>query len=479
MSSGKTSSTGYPSIGGSSIESGVSLPSNADGFLSSTRSQVGQTHARANTPRRFFCTYHEETGHSTIWFGRKAEGKNHMNKFHSLVKEWKCPACQTIFDRDTDYERHYRDEHAEQPVFRATDVVTNLLPKQVFACGFRRCENLFSLWSDWFDHITAHMKDNKKPSDWSYTVVIRNLLRQPDLRDPWERMMLHRYGTTQYALHWDPSSARQLCQKLECRDFRPGINFVVEAANMLGRLALDQSTREIMQIRLETPSCDSVPYYQDNEHLDRILMRPAPSAAASTPGVPDLSPQYYSDAFGGRQTPGNAFSFMGIQSVPSIPRSGQSHAEPYHSTTSAQAYEQTQAQQYSPFTPATFDEELQQASGRMDFGNGVQRSLVGDTAVLDGAPQPSHILQDLNYYDYDNYAKQSTQRRSFLRRVQSSMSLSSKKSQSSLDVDNTQAIPPVPPVPSNSTTPPARSRASSMSQRSKSTRKTGQAANQL
>ena len=310
-------------------------------------------------------------------------------------------------------------------------------------------------------------------------MVIRNLLRQQDLRDPWERMMLRRYGTTQYPLHWDPSSARQLCQKLECRDFRPGINFVIEAANTLGRLALDQSTREIMQIRLETPSCDSVEYYQDNEQLDRILMRPALPTVASTPSVPDLSPQYYSNAFGVRQAPGNAFGFMGIQSVPSIARSDQSDAEPYHSSPSIRSYDQTRAQQYSSFTPTMFHEELPQASERMDFSSEVQRPLVGDTAVLSGAQQPNHILQDMNYFDYDNYAKQSTQRRSFLRRVQSSMSLSSKKSQSFLDVDNTQAVPPLPPVPSNSTTPPARSRASSMSQRSKSTRKTGQAANPL
>lgn len=458
------------------MESGVSSLLNADSFHRSTKNQVGQTFAKPNAPSKFFCPQHQEANCTTT-FGRKAECKNHMLNFHNLQQEWKCPTCLAIFDRANDYSKHNRDEHAGQLVFPATDVVTNLLAKQVFACGFQSCENLFSSWAEWFDHITAHMRDGKKPSDWSYTVVIRNLLRQPNLRDAWEQMMLRSYGTTQHMLEWDPSTARQLCQKLECRDFRPGVHVVVQAANLLGqRMSSDQLDllcRETRQIRLATPSCDSVPYYEDNEELDRILMRPTLSNTASTPGVHALSRPYFPPVFDQHQVGGNVFGFMGMQPLSGILQSDQSHIDSYRKNGSAQGYEQTQTEQYSQLSPQVFHEELPQLQARLDFAHGVEAAFADATPASDRDEQPTHILQEFQYYDYPKFAKLSKQRslHDIIRRVRSSTSLSSKKSHSSLEAESTQAAPPPPPLPSNSITPPTRSRASSTSQRSWQPRK--------
>lgn len=486
MSSTQTSSTGYLSNGKSSIESGTSSVPTADTLFSSTRSQFGNTLAKPNQPRIFFCTYHEELHLPTPFFRRKAECKAHMMRFHNLGSEWKCPTCQTIFDRDIDYDKHNRDEHAGQPVLPATDVVTNLLPKQVFACGFQGCENLYGSWDEWFDHITGHMKKGKAPSDWSYNVVIRNLLLQRDLRDHWEQMMLRTYGTTQHALKWKPSSARQLCQKLECRDFRPGIQTLVEDAYLIGLLAsapVHSVAGQTMQIHLDTPSCDFVPCYRDNDNLDRILMRPVRVNSTSTSVLHDHPPQYHQHIFEGHQAAGDNFDFVDVSSVPGPSGAARSRVGPYQSSASLQGYEQTQMEQYTHFSPPAFNEDLPRAPESFDFNYGVQGQTVSNSPRPNRDPQPSHILQELQYFDYPKFAKANTPRSwtpgALIRRARSSVPLSSKKSHSSLEADPTQATPAVPPVHANSITPPGRPCSSSGSQRSRQSRKTGRAASQI
>lgn len=484
MSSTQTSSTGYLSVGKSSIESGASSAQTADTLLSSTRSQFGRMLAKPNAPRICFCTYHEELGLPTIFFGRKAECKNHMMNFHNLgrdPREWKCPTCLTIFDRENDYTRHNRIEHARQPVLPPTEVVVNILPKQVFACGFQGCENLYTSSDEWFDHITGHMKEGKAPSDWSYNTVIGNLLRQRDLRDYWERM-LRAYSTTQHTLNWEPGSARQLCQKLECRDFRPGIQSLVKVAYFLGLRG------DTMQIGFETPNCDLVPPYEDNDHLDRILMRPGRPNSTSTSVIHDRPPQQPLHIFEGGQARGNNFELMDISSVLGPSSAAQSHVGSYQSSASLQCYEQTQIDQYTRLSSPAFNADLSHPPEcfdfDFDFDFSIQSHPVDNSHGPNRDPQSGHILQEFQYYDYQNFARANTPRQwtpgALIRRARSSMSLSSKKSLSSLEADPTQTVPPVPPVPPvpvNSIMPPGRSRSSSFSQRSRPSRKTGQEAN--
>lgn len=267
----------------------------------------------------------------------------------------------------------------------------------------------------------------EKIIDWSYSVVIRNLLRQRDIRDHWEQMMLRMYGTTQHAFDWKPSSARQLCQKLECRDFRPSIQSLVEAAHLLGLPALasmHSAAGQNMQTRLETPSCDFVPCYQDSDHLDRILMRPARVNSTSTSVVHDGQPQCYPHTFEGNEAAGDNFDFMDVSSVPDPSGTAQSHVGPYKIGGPLQGYERTQMEQYTQFSPAAPVED----PGSFDLDYAVRSQTVDNSSGHNRDLQPGHILQEFQYYDFAKFAKANTPRpwnpRTWVRRARSSMSLS-------------------------------------------------------
>lgn len=450
----QTSSSGYLSIG-SSLESVLSSVPTVDTGVFLMRSRRGQASPESR-PKIFFCPYHQELSIPHGGFTKKGDCKDHLKEFHALDSEWACPQCHAIFDREYDFTSHYRQVHPRLPLPYLRDIEKELLPKELSACGFQGCENLFTDWNKWFDHITDHMRNGKTQGDWSYNVVLTNLLRQDDLRNHWEHLLICTPIGTPW-LDWQPSSTRQLRQKLERRDFRPGIQFLVQAALHLG-----QSEQPL---ELATPSRDII---RQHPNLNAALMRPAPINS-------DPPPPYYAQSSDRRRAPAHPFDPPGEGSMQGPSGLGQLHLQPHQ--TFFQDYEVSGMERFPDLPSTAFDEALLQSSERSDFPPSYEYQAVHGDPHSNGV-QDIHPLQQLNYYDFENFARETHPRDNtprprgsggLLRRVRSSVSLSSRRSQSSLEFDGERPVPPVPPVPNSNITPPGRPRSSS--QRSKLSRR--------
>lgn len=478
-----SSVTTFSSLGGSSIESATSSAITTDTSHSISRPHVAPIVSESKT-RAYFCTYHEELDLPPPFFVKKGDCKTHMKSFHNLDKEWLCQKCHLIFDREPDFVKHHRHEHPRQPI---PNVVTELLPKQVFACGFRGCESLFLTWDQWFNHIARHMQEGRLPPDWSFTVVITNLLQQSDLRNHWKNLLLCTYGGEQPLLKWSPTTARQLCQKLERRDFRPSIPFLVQTAHHLGRLAsvpIDAGAGQSMQVCLFTPSRDSVPACRDSNELDHILKRPPAAIAPSTTAFNDPPSPYHPGNFERHRAAPHPFDPPELGSTPGPSNFDQSRGASSHTSPSFQEYDVSRMDQFLDFSTMTFGEwleELPLSPRRFDYPLQPQRQRISNSPDAADARDPLqvHPRKQFNYSDFSNFAKDQAPRprtsESLIRRVRSSVSLTSRKSQSSLEFDPAQLVPPVPPVPTTDGTLLSRPRSSS--QRSRLSRRSGQSSN--
>ena len=317
--------------------------------------------------------------------------------------------CHWVFDRDHDFHRHCRFDHPRQPLPPITDIVTALLPKQVFACGFQGCESLFSLWDEWFDHITNHMRNGLNPSHWQYSLVIANLLRQTSVREVWEHFLFQAYSTEQPPLEWTPSTSRKLCQKLECKDFRPGINYLVQAAHYLGR-PRSESTNSIpppaLQFCLRTPSCDSVPLYRDHEQLDEILMR---SVGINLPLQPSANRSPLSTCSTIVDLDEPNVGFQGPQSMPITRRFDPEGEISTVNSSPFSDYTQDPIYPFPHFAGTYLDESFSTILDPLPptfDPNIVTHSSITNTSTQ--PQQPLHILQQLNYFDYDRFVRAHT-----------------------------------------------------------------------
>src|SRR5215469_12607929 len=379
------------------------------------------------------------------------------------------------FDRESDFLKHFSREHPGHKPGALTDIVTILLPKQVFACGFQGCENLFESWETWFNHLTSHMAAGMILAQWSDSVVIANLLRQNVLRQSWENLLYQYHGALRPSLVWQPPSARVLCQKLECQDFRPGIEFLVQAAYRLGRLGstpIDSLSGQILQTGLDTPTCDSVPAYRDNSHLDEILMRKSPDNSLLQPPISNLPSLDYLAAMG--QIPSNlgldSFEFMTEQPT-FIHPSGE--MQNFNGVT-LPSYATEQTQSFPNFPGMGLDESQSDNPSPNLIRTGFVPNPVTQPPIIHGSMnvESPHILEKFNYFDFNGFVKEHSHRpqtpAGLLRRAKSSMSLSSKKSRSSPEVEPTP-VPLIPPIPPTETGQSGRPRSSS--QRSRLSRK--------
>ena len=272
---------------------------------------------------------------------------------------------------------------------------------------------------------------------WSESVVISNLLRQNVLRQSWENLLYRYHGAYRPSLVWQLPSARVLCQKLECQDFRPGIQLLVQAAYRLGRLdetPIDSLPGQILQTGLHTPTCDSVPEFRNNDHLDEVLMRIPPNNCLLQPPVNNSpSPDYLAAMV---QSPPNLglerFEFMTAQSTSVTPNIHRSREIQNFNGVTVSGYATEQTQPF-PDTPGmavdhSFSHDPIPDLSRTDFLSNP------DTHDLMDA-ESTHILQQFNYFDFNGFAREHLQRppthAGLLRKAKSSMPLSSKKSRSS------------------------------------------------
>ena len=77
----------------------------------------------------------------------------------------------------------------------------------------------------------------RESPEWTYSSTIRNLLRQPELREPFKKFMTKCHGyskSTWPTLEWQPDKCAELQRCLEYRDFTRGIPDIVHLAYRLG-----------------------------------------------------------------------------------------------------------------------------------------------------------------------------------------------------------------------------------------------------
>lgn len=208
----------------------------------------------------WFCTFCPDLK----TFCAKSDWKKHEMRMHETGEDWPCPVpgCSRIFDREKDFLRHCQRYHPGRQLPSLTDIRIQLLPRNVFGCGFDNCKDFIVGWDDRCNHVADHMKRGKTFSQWKYSNVIRNLIRQDATRDTWKELLssLHemsRKGRSQ--ITWCPDNTRILKQKLECCDLRPNREEVLlTALSLRSDLHMDPRCTELPD-GFVTPSRDSVP----------------------------------------------------------------------------------------------------------------------------------------------------------------------------------------------------------------------------
>ncbi|KAF2188465.1 hypothetical protein K469DRAFT_627030 [Zopfia rhizophila CBS 207.26] len=219
----------------------------------------------------FFCTFCPDLK----TFRARRDWKMHEKRMHETGEDWPCPApgCGQIFNQERRFARHYERCHPGQPLLSMTDIRIRLLPQKVFGCGFDKCKDALIGWDKRCAHVADHMKKGMRFSQWKYSNVIRNLIRQEATRDAWEKLFSSlddgiRKGRSQIC--WNPDNTRVLRQKLECCDLRPSLDEVLLTALCLrSDLPLDPAL-STLPAGFVTPSEDSIPNFHHLSSEQRI-----------------------------------------------------------------------------------------------------------------------------------------------------------------------------------------------------------------
>ncbi|KAK0715622.1 hypothetical protein B0H67DRAFT_244787 [Lasiosphaeris hirsuta] len=155
---------------------------------------------------------------------RKADLKRHFKQFHQNNAQWICPerGCSMAFDWKSAFEAHLKEQHhnAQHP---PENHQVKLCHQVVFACGFKECRLVFEASSDddaekkgleYFNHVANHFDDNLTHRNWSYTVRIRNLMRQAAVDPYWKE---RKKGAQDPK--WQPHTSSVVRKILETRHF--------------------------------------------------------------------------------------------------------------------------------------------------------------------------------------------------------------------------------------------------------------------
>ncbi|KAK4454422.1 hypothetical protein QBC34DRAFT_471318 [Podospora aff. communis PSN243] len=175
---------------------------------------------------------------------RKADLKRHFKQFHQNNAQWICQerGCSKAFDWKSAFEAHLKENHGNTQHPSDSHQV-KLCPQVVFACGFSNCRLVFEAASDddaekkaqeYFNHVANHFDDNLTHRNWSYSVRIRNLMRQPAVESHWK----DRKKAAQDPM-WQPHTSSVVRKILETRHFTD-IPLLVQWVVMLGSWAYNQ-----------------------------------------------------------------------------------------------------------------------------------------------------------------------------------------------------------------------------------------------
>jgi hypothetical protein len=222
----------------------------------------------------YFCTKCEES------FQERTEWQDHEYTLHEQQYYWICQGddCDKVFTKESVYHEHHVEAHECRVSAEDLENKRPLPSKRSWACGFDRCKGVFSDWEERCDHVAAHFEGlarlddaTQQPSEWKYTNVLRNLLRQPDIKEGYKRMMVKLHGDDKVfwpKMKWQVENSSELLRKLEYRDFREGVMEIARVACQLGHPA--SANAEFVKISVEaSEDIEMAPslLHQNNSYL--------------------------------------------------------------------------------------------------------------------------------------------------------------------------------------------------------------------
>jgi hypothetical protein len=225
--------------------------------------------------KRLFCVFSEHKGTS---FGKPSDWKRHMNTFHKPgKKQWRCPEheCHETFDKPNNFCQHHRKEHKCRKSCNHADrakIPTRI--KLAFACGYQSCPGLLFSWENWCNHVAKHMENGMTINQWQYNILLRNLLRRPEVHLLWEKRVAQEVGlyNVQARFTWRPRDTREIKWQLEYMDeveLHKNAESLVLRAYDIG-LAV-RSAEELLEPSIpivEPTTMRRPPQYLDSGHSD-------------------------------------------------------------------------------------------------------------------------------------------------------------------------------------------------------------------
>lgn len=191
----------------------------------------------------YFCV------HCGNGFEKRGDWETHEWIFHERQSYWPCPLsrCEAVFDSGKSFEAHHEVMHGCDGCKHSAECVRLLPERKVWACGFDGCKAVFLDWSKRCKHVASHYEglarrigNVRETPGWKYSITVRNLLRQPDTREPFKRFMSKCHGHSKTGwptLNWQRDSSAELKRCLEYRDFPDGVVETVQQAYRLGHPA--------------------------------------------------------------------------------------------------------------------------------------------------------------------------------------------------------------------------------------------------
>jgi hypothetical protein len=189
----------------------------------------------------YFCTTCDTS------FDDSKSWREHEYETHERQYFWSCPApgcSKRIVTCSADFEKHHEEAHGCENCSHAYGVKRPFPSKRAWGCGFDNCQETFNSWDLRCDHVATHFEEMADDDDkeshlnqWKYSNMIRNLLRQPDVNDAYDREMTKLHGDDKVfwpRMKWQADSSTDLRRRLEYRDFREGVKEIASMSIRLG-----------------------------------------------------------------------------------------------------------------------------------------------------------------------------------------------------------------------------------------------------
>ncbi|KAH7083322.1 hypothetical protein BKA63DRAFT_599342 [Paraphoma chrysanthemicola] len=265
-----------------STDSSFTHYSAASSRLSTASSRLS-TISTASTPapKNFACTFCDKALKSKPYW------KSHEEEFHEQRLTWRCPDCEQIFHAGKRFREHHTKlhgcEHCKQPRESGQPTSRKASPcvkkyeivmhdKDAWGCGFCAC--LLTTWEERCEHIAMHFEE-KGSSKWNFTNVVLGLLKQTEVQNAWNQLMLQRHGDEQNwpTLAWESKRCNRLRYKLETKwdirafdieklvqdtydlaeiEVKDVVETAPEASTEMTSEPTDSSQGEIVEFKLET-----------------------------------------------------------------------------------------------------------------------------------------------------------------------------------------------------------------------------------